>query len=209
MKIDLHAHTLPASACSHMSVEELITKAKAQGLDGVCVTEHNKPWGRDEALRLRDKFEFAVFRGMEVTTKDGDILVFGLHEEMNEILSASELSERVVDAGGYTIAAHPFRGFLMFGFSELSLTPEHAANRPVFRSVNAIEAYNCKVTEQETRIAFEVGDTLGLPCVAGSDAHKVADVGKFFTNFERVISTEEELVAELIAGRFHVETLKD
>jgi len=209
LKIDLHSHTLPASACSHMSVEELITTAKAQGLDAICLTEHNKPWSRDEVLRLSEKFAFPVFRGMEVTTKDGDILVFGLHEETNEILSASELHELVADVGGYTIAAHPFRGFLLFGFSELSLTPERAAERAVFQSVDAIEAYNCKVTEQETRIAFQVGERLGLPCVAGSDAHKVSDVGKFFTNFETMVATEEELVAELIAGRFHVEPLRE
>ena len=192
-----------------MSVEELIVAAKAQGLDGICLTEHNKPWDRDEVLRLREKLDFPVFRGMEVTTKDGDILVFGLHEEMNEILSASELRERVAGVGGYSIAAHPFRGFLMFGFSELSLTPERAAARPIFQSIDAIEAYNCKVTEQETRIAFEVGERLGLPCVAGSDAHKVTDVGKFATDFSRMISTDEELVAELLAGRFRVDPLRD
>jgi len=192
-----------------MSVEELIAAAKAQGLDGICLTEHNKPWDRDEVMRLREKFDFPVFRGTEVTTKDGDILVFGLHEEMTEILSASELSERVAGVGGYTIAAHPFRGFLLFGFSELSLTPERAAARPIFQSVHAIEAYNCKVTEQETRIAFDVGERLGLPCVAGSDAHKVGDVGKFATDFSRMISTDEELVAELHAGRFRVDPLRD
>lgn len=208
MKIDLHSHTLPLSTCSHMSVEELIETAKQRGLGGVCLTEHNKPWDRDEVMRLRDEFEFPLFRGMEVTTKDGDILVFGLYKEMDEVLTAAELRRRLTNEGAYMIAAHPFRGFLIFGFSELSLTTERAASRPIFQAVDAIEAYNCKVSGQETEMAFGVASGLGLPCVAGSDAHKVGDVGKLYTSFEKEISTEEELIAELAAKRFSVEALR-
>ncbi|RJP75422.1 MAG: PHP domain-containing protein [Candidatus Abyssobacteria bacterium SURF_17] len=205
MKVDLHSHTYPASQCSNMSVENLIVRAKEIGIDAMCLTEHNKPWNRDDILRLSENFDFRVLRGMEVTTKDGDILVFGLHEEMRDILTASELRERVADVGGFTIAAHPFRGFLMVGYLNLSLTPERAAGRAVFRSVDAIEAYNCKVTQHETDLALDVGARLDLPCVAGSDAHTLADVGKYVTYFEREISTEEELIAELKAGRFRID----
>ena len=190
-----------------MTVVELIRAGKERGLDGICLTEHNKPWDREEVLRLSEEFEFPIFRGIEVTTKDGDILVFGFHEETPEIMTAGELRQRVTQVGGYMIAAHPFRGFLLFGFPELSLTPEQAAERPIFHEVDAIEAYNCKVTEQETRMAFELAELLHLPCVGGSDAHKVVDVGKYATNFENTISSEKELLAELIAGRFSVEPL--
>jgi predicted metal-dependent phosphoesterase TrpH len=208
LKIDLHSHTFPASACSNVSVEDTIRKAKEVGLDGICLTEHNKPWAAPDVLRLREEFAFPVFRGMEVTTKDGDILVFGLHEEINEILSASELRERVADVGGFMIAAHPFRGFLMLGFLQLALTPQRAATRAIFQSVDAIEAYNCKVTRQETRMALEVGTRLGLPCVSGSDAHTAADVGKHFTHFDNSISSEDDLIAELRAGCFRVKPLR-
>jgi predicted metal-dependent phosphoesterase TrpH len=205
VKIDLHSHSLPLSTCSHMTPKELVQRAKESGLDGICLTEHNKAWNPDEIRKLRDTFEFPVFRGMEVTSKDGDILVFGFHENIDEILTAAELRERA--AGAYTVAAHPFRGFLVFGFPQLSLTPEHAADRPIFHAVDAIEAYNCKVTGQETEMAFNVASMLDLPCVAGSDAHKVADIGKLYTHFDNNISTEEELVAELFAGRFSIEPL--
>ncbi len=208
MKIDLHSHTFPASSCSNVSVEDMIRRAKEVELDGICLTEHNKPWPASDVARLHEEFAFPVFRGMEVTTKDGDILVFGLHEEMNEILTASELRKRVADVGGFMIAAHPFRGFLMLGFMQLSLTPQRAAARAVFQSVDAIEAYNCKVTRQETRMALDVGARLGLPCVSGSDAHTVADVGKHFTHFDNNISSEEDLIAELKAGRFRIEPLR-
>ena len=192
-----------------MSVEALVSKAKELKLEGVCLTEHNKPWKREDVMRISSELGFPVFRGMEVTTRDGDILVFGVHEVIDDVPTTSELRRRVVDAGGYMIAAHPFRGFLMFGFSELSLTPERASERSIFQHVDAIEAYNCKVTRPEIEIAFQVAERLGLPCVAGSDAHTLGDVGKFLTRFEKNISCEEELLAELGAGRYSVEPLRE
>lgn len=191
-----------------MSVEDLIESAKITGLDGICLTEHNKPWELDETLRLAEQFSFPVLRGMEVTTRDGDILVFGLHEEIDDVLTPAELRKRVDDVGGYMIAAHPFRGFLMFGFPELSLTPERAVERDIFQAVDAIEAYNCKVTQQETDMAFEVATRMSLPCVAGSDAHTVAAVGKLFTDFKNAVTSDDELLKELKAGRFSVESLR-
>ncbi len=202
MKIDLHCHTFPLSSCSGIRPHELILRAKEAGLGGVCLTEHNRLWPRDEISRLRDEFDFPVFRGMEVTTRDGDILAFGLEEEPTEIPSAAELRQRVDDVGGFLVAAHPFRGFLMFTFVQLSLSLERAAGRPVFQSVHAIEAYNSNVTEQETKIALDVGKHLSLPCVAGSDAHAAADVGKYSTVFSNSIRTDEELLAQLRAGNF-------
>ncbi len=208
MKIDLHCHTYPASSCSNMSVENLIAKADELGLDGVCLTEHNKPWKAEDISRLREETGFPVFRAMEVTTKEGDILVYGLHKEIEDVPTAAELRLIVDDVGGYMIAAHPFRGFLMFGFSELSVTPQRAAERPIFQAVDALEAYNCKVSRPETDITLEVAAILGLPCIAASDAHALDAVGNFFTDFQADIATEEELITELAAGRFSIDTFR-
>jgi hypothetical protein len=202
MKIDLHCHTYPLSSCSGIRPNELIARAKEVGLDGICLTEHNKLWPRADALRLSEEFNFPIFRGMEVTTRDGDILAFGLEEEPNGIVSAAELRKKVDESGGFMIAAHPFRGFLMFTFVQLALSMERAAARPVFKSVHAIEAYNSNVTQQETQIALDVGARLSLPCVAGSDAHALADVGKYYTEFAGEIRNDDELVAQLNTGNF-------
>jgi predicted metal-dependent phosphoesterase TrpH len=208
MKIDLHCHTFPASSCSNMSIEDLAARAREIGLDGICLTEHNKPWQLEDVEKLREETGFLILRAMEVTTKDGDILVFGFHEGMDSVITALELRSMIDDVGGYMIAAHPFRGFLMFGFSELSLTPERAAERPIFQAVHAIEAFNSKVSQQETETAFEVANRVGLPCVAGSDAHSLDAVGKYYTEFQGKISSEEELLDELIAGRFTIDPLR-
>jgi hypothetical protein len=46
---------------------------------------------------------------------------------------------------------------------------------------------------------------LGLLGVAGSDAHRLDEVGRCVTVFEREIRTERELVEDLRARRFTLE----
>jgi len=43
---------------------------------------------------------------------------------------------------------------------------------------------------------------VGRPGVAGSDAHMPSEVGRYATVFERELTREEEMLAELRAGRF-------
>ena len=45
MVIDLHVHSSPASPCSSIPVEQLIEEARAIGLDGICLTDHNHRLG--------------------------------------------------------------------------------------------------------------------------------------------------------------------
>ncbi len=77
MLIDLHCHTQPLSACSSLTVEELIEAARRQGLDGVCLTEHDRLRPADETDRLAATHGLVVLRGMEVTTELGHALVYG------------------------------------------------------------------------------------------------------------------------------------
>jgi hypothetical protein len=66
--IDLHVHTSPASPCSSAPVDELIQEAKGIGLDGICLTDHNHIWHPDEVAALRQKYNFLILRGNEITT---------------------------------------------------------------------------------------------------------------------------------------------
>ena len=48
MRIDLHIHTAPLSACSYIDPRELIQEARRLKLDGICLTEHQVVWDRAE-----------------------------------------------------------------------------------------------------------------------------------------------------------------
>lgn len=103
------------------------------------------------------------------------------------------------------IAAHPFRGFLLFGITQLQMNVEQACQRSVFRYVDGVEILNCKVTDPENQMARQVAERLGLLGVAGSDAHRIDEIGRCVTIFQKEIRNQQELVEELRAGRFRTE----
>jgi predicted metal-dependent phosphoesterase TrpH len=198
--IDLHVHTFPASPCSSASAEAMIEEAKRIGLNGLCLTDHNHVWSPARVEELKQKHGFPIFRGNEITTDQGDMLVFGLDRDIRGIIKLQDLRREVLAADGFLIVAHPFRGFLTFSGDQLGLTPEGAAQRPLFQHVNAIEVLNGKVTEKENRFASSVARSLGLPATGGSDAHEVAEVGAYATRFFAEIHTEAELIQALRSG---------
>jgi len=208
MRIDLHNHTTLHSECSAMTPEQLMIAAKSAGLDGVCITEHGRIWDRDQARRLADTHGIRVFRGVEITTTGGDIVVFGLEQEPDRMLSPAELKARVDEASGVAIAAHPFRGFLVFGFGALEMDIDSAKQNPTFAHVHGLEVCNGLVTEQENEFARQVAESMGILQVAGSDAHRPEAVGSCVTVFDDTIDTEEQLVAAILSGRHRVERMR-
>jgi len=209
MKIDLHIHTAPLSACSYIDPQELIQKARRLKLDGICLTEHQVVWNRAEVDRLAEEGGIRIFRGNEFTTNQGDILVFGFYEDIKELLILQELREKVTAAGGYMIAAHPFRGFKTFGIGQLQMTVEQASKRKMLQLVDAVEVGNGKLAPDENEMARKVAEKLGLPGTGGSDAHRVDEIATWVTDFEKDIEDENELLQELHAGRFRAQMTED
>jgi hypothetical protein len=145
-----------------------------------------------------------VFRGMEVTTTGGDVLVFGLYEPPAGIMAPADLKRLVDDAGGLCVAAHPFRGFLLFGIGAMSLSLKDAASNPTFSCVHGMEIFNGLVTASENELAGKVADELGLIKVGGSDAHTVQAVGTCVMDFHGDIQNETELIDAMRESRFDI-----
>lgn len=202
MVLDLHMHTAPASPCSSISVEALIAEAKKIGLDGMVITDHNHIWSAEAVARLGREHDFLVLRGNEIITDQGDMLVYGFHEDIKEMIKLEDLSRRVRDAGGFIAAAHPFRGFLITGAERMGLDVEHAAARRMFEQVDAVEVLNGKVTPGENDFAAKVAKAAGLPGTGGSDAHENGTVGCYATEFTVPVKSEADLVQALRSGAF-------
>lgn len=207
MRIDLHIHTRPRSVCSAIDPEELIEAAQQAGLDGICLTEHQNRWPLEEVEKLSRMGGIRIFQGNEVTTNQGDILVFGYDEDIKGVVAIQDLRQEVETVGGLMIAAHPFRGFLLFGISQLQLSVEQACKRAVFQYVDGLEISNCKVTAPENDMARQVAERLCLLGAAGSDAHRLEEVGKCVMVFQREIQSERRLIEEFRARRFTTEYL--
>lgn len=205
MYLDLHVHTTACSPCSVMSPDELMVAAKDAGLDGVCITEHNAIWTPEQAIELSRKHGLAVFRGVEITTTGGDILVYGMDEVPEGLITPAALKRQVDDAGAVAIAAHPFRGFLVFGFGALELDVEGAMDNPTFSQVHGLEVCNGLVTDDENRFADQVADALGLIKIGGSDAHRAVGVGTCVVAFDEFIDDETALAAAILGRRCRLE----
>lgn len=203
MIIDLHVHTNQASH-SNLDPQELIQEAKRLGLDGVCVTEHDRAWDLYAARELAQEHQFLFLRGIEVSTDMGHVLVYGLHEYLTGIHKLENMRGIVRDLGGAMIMAHPYRTFTRQWGAAGDPGPEffqEACRQPFLQYVDGLEVMNGATEEDDNRLALEVAGKSGLVAAGGSDAHSRLGLGCFVTIFDEDIKSEEDLIRELKAGR--------
>ena len=202
--IDLHTHTRPLSHDSLLTPDNLIEAAKAAGLDGVCLTEHDFFWEADAAADLARRHNFVVIPGIEVNTEFGHTLVFGLERFVFGMHRLADLVRLVDKAGGAMVGAHPYRRQLPFELRDAgdwSGALESTLRNESYTHVSAIETYNGRGTDRQNEFSLEVCRRLALPATAGSDSHELADVGRCATEFDGRIRGLAELIGELRAGR--------
>lgn len=204
MIIDLHIHTNLGSICSQLGPDELLERAQLLGIDAVCVTEHHSHRGANKMVEFAAGSGYPVFRGVEIYTELGDMLVYGLKRETRYHLTTfEELVEMAEEDGAVIIPAHPCRGWGRKRRNP-NVFPEE-----VLGHIVAIETHNGVNNIRCNEAAAAVAEKYGLPGTGGSDAHAIWQVGKCVTVFEKDIGSEEELIAELREGRFFPAYLED
>ena len=208
--IDMHIHTTKGASDSGLDPDDLAFEARKRGLTGIHMSEHDRLWDVHLLREFREKNAgLLVANGMEVSTDMGHILALGLKEYVGGIRRAEMLRQVADEHGAYLIVAHPFRHFFnpvyftSQGKEPFVLTPEQAAKLPVFQLVDAIEVLNGANTVKENRFALRVAQTLGKPGTGGSDAHSTQGIGIYCIELEKDCESQEELLAELHAARFH------
>lgn len=176
LKIDLHVHTC-YSGDSLITPSELITWAARRGLDGIAITDHDTVAGALKMARMVRGGNCGrpiIIPGIEVSTRSGHILGINVLEPIPRELSVEETVERIHDAGGIAIAAHP-QTFFKDG---IGLSPK------ILRlGLDAIEVINSSLFPfyPLTRISRRFAEHYNIPQTAGSDAHIVEAVGLSYT----------------------------
>ncbi|MFH1240715.1 MAG: PHP domain-containing protein, partial [Pseudomonadota bacterium] len=194
MLVDLHCHS-KFSHDNYLEPEALIREAIEAGLDGVCFTEHHSLLASLPVEKIEVPDGFYVFRGLEISTNQGHILVYGLRDDSwniwgrNNYLDCRRVMERVYSLGGICVAAHPYRPHDSLG-EDLSL----------MNGLDAIETHNGLNSREENDRAMRAASLNGLPSVGGSDCHSERQVGAAYTIFKNPISTIEDLVTEVRSG---------
>jgi len=173
VKIDFHVHT-NFSYDGLNSPQEMVNSAISQGIDCICIVDHQETKGAKEALRFASGKPILVIPGIEIKSKEGDILGINVKEIIPNSLSAKETIKRINDLGGMAVIAHPFcwphhfKGDLKKIFEENS------------DSFIVIEVFNASIPEFFNKKTFRFAKELNLPFTGGSDAHEKEFVGKFF-----------------------------
>jgi predicted metal-dependent phosphoesterase TrpH len=209
--IDMHIHTTRGASDSGLSPEDLAVEARTRGLTGVHISEHDRLWDRFALDKYReDNPDLLIVNGTEVSTEMGHILAVGLKEYVGGLHQMERLRRVADEQGAFLIVAHPFRHwfdpvyFRRQGKEPFTMTPEEAASRlPVFKLVDGIEALNGANTLRENLFALRVARAIGKPASGGSDAHSTQGIGTYCAVTEKNCHTQDELLEELHAGRFH------
>ncbi|MDE2787848.1 MAG: PHP domain-containing protein [Chloroflexota bacterium] len=205
MLIDLHTHTYPKSDDSFVSVDELVDAARQHGLDGICLTEHDDFWPIQAARELTRRHGILVLPGAEINTDAGHVLVFGLHRYKFGMHKPGFLREEADRHGAVLIAAHPYRRRFLADPGEDPAVRSEMLNRALddemLRLFDVVESQNGRGKETENLFSEDLRQGLGLPGTGGSDTHYLRQMGTAATLFERRITSLDELVAELKAGR--------
>ncbi len=188
MKLDLHVHS-NFSRDASPSPREILEFCKKEGLDGCAITDHNAIEGALEAFKLAREMGLLVIRGIEVSTKEGHVLAYGVGELIPRGLSMADTIQKIHAAGGIAVAAHPKRFPSGMGLA--------LAHKGEF---DAIEIVNGGSSKRGNKLARRIAEMRRMPVTAGSDAHELHQVGKAYTVVEGV-ATEADLTAAIANGR--------
>ncbi len=186
LKIDLHVHSYYSEDATS-SLDEITFYAKKKGLNGVAITDHDTLEGARRALKLAGKEEFIVIPGMEVTTSQGHLLALNVATVIPQNLSLVEAVEKIHEAGGIAVAAHP----IVFIKSHIRQRTASASN------LDGVEVINSSAFPffLSTRLSIALAERLNLPQTAGTDAHHASEVGTAYTLVKADSNIEEVIEA--------------
>ena len=184
LSADLHIHT----ACSgdgESQVADVLAAAGKAGLDVIAITDHDTTEGCRIAAGLTS--EVLVIPGVEVTTRQGHLLVLGASGPIPKGLDVLETIDLAHSLGGVTILPHPFHRY------------RHGVGlklKEALQAADAIEVFNSRyIFGGANRKALRWSRRLGKPMVSGSDAHNCRFVGYGVTYIDAERTVESVLDA--------------
>ncbi|MEM2975771.1 MAG: PHP domain-containing protein [Candidatus Bathyarchaeia archaeon] len=183
IKLDLHVHTL-YSGDAEISPKQIVEQINAHPfIKGVAITDHDTLEGYFQARKLATSYkDIAIVPGIEVTTKQGHLIILGIEEEPKRPITAGETVDFAHQKGGIIIIPHPYREM---GLGDLAET----------LPADAIEVLNPTVSLEKNKMASTLAKVRNLPGVAGSDAHRIQELWMAYTEVDAQTSVDDILKA--------------
>lgn len=192
MKADLHIHTY-YSYDSTASPEEIIKAAVKKRIDCLAICDHGQIKGALETIEYAKDKPVLIIPGIEIKSKEGDILGLNISEIIPNKLSATETIERINKSGGLAVIPHPFGWSCSFRGNIKKIAYE-IAQPP------AIEIFNASIFSSGNKKAAEAVKSYNLAFTCGSDAHFPNFIGRAYLEIPGENLSVEE-VLEMIKNR--------
>ena len=186
LRLDLHIHS-ERSPDGCMSLTEIVGQARAAGLNGVAVCDH------DRTLEEIPEFpDFVLIPGVEVSTEYGHLLGLFVREPIGTRKFAQAV-EHIHRQGGLAVLAHPFEHSRDAGRIE-----------PIAALLDGVEVWNGRA-ERKIRQANSLAEAFagahGLRRFGGSDAHVPQEIGHGVTTVDARACTLPAVKEALLAGK--------
>lgn len=183
IRADLHIHTTYSPDAS-INPKTIVNQLYAHPyIKAIAITDHNTTKGYHKVRKLASAYEdILIIPGIEVSTTEGDIIILGITEPPPKPWTPENIINYTKQQNGITVAAHPYRAY---GLGDLAKNYDF----------DAIEILNGISTPQANKMAQKLAKTMGLPGVAGSDAHRVDEMWAVYTEVQASSNTEEILTA--------------
>ena len=186
MKTDLHIHT-SYSYDSTASPKKMVDAALRKGINCMAITDHNEVKGSLEAAEYAQEKPILIIPGIEIKSREGDILGLNVKRIIPSGLSAKETIEKIKEEGGLAIIPHPFGWICSFKGDLISLLKE----------IDGIEVLNASIFGPGNKIALDFAQKFNLPFTAGSDAHESNMVGKVYLEIPGDNLSIEEILSQI------------
>ncbi|MCS7143901.1 MAG: PHP domain-containing protein [Archaeoglobaceae archaeon] len=186
LKAELHVHSNFSDGKD--SVGEILKIAIEKRIDVISITDHDTVEGSLIAMELvsAEKIPVVVIPGIEISTKSGHLLAYGIMRGIEKGLGMRETCEMVRKLKGVSVLAHPF-DFIRKG----------TLRREDFSFVDCVEVFNAK--SYFNFLAKRYAKKFNKKGIGGSDAHTAKQIGIVINYIES--SEKDSILNAIYDGR--------
>jgi hypothetical protein len=183
IQADLHIHT-KYSFDSSINPKSLVDQLYShESIRVIAITDHDTVEGYYKVRELASSYsDILVIPGIEIGTPLGDLIVLGTDEAPSMLRGVNDVISFAKQKDGVVIVPHPYREYGLGSSAKLY-------------AVDAIETLNGSTSLHMNKLAENLAKEMGLPGVAGSDAHNMDQLWTVRNEIQASMDVDEVLKA--------------
>jgi predicted metal-dependent phosphoesterase TrpH len=183
IRTDLHIHTKYSSDAS-INPKTIVDQLYAHPfIKAAAITDHNTVEGYYKVRELASAYkDILIIPGVEISAGEGDLILLGVAELPPKPWTVRNVIDFAKEKSSVVIAAHPYRAR---GLGDVVKN----------YNLDAIEVLNGVSSSTANKMAENLAKELGLPGVAGSDAHVAEELWTVYNEVQASLDIDEILKA--------------